>query len=130
MLTGDKGKTAKMIGLQCGMFSQASPIKNHENTLVNTNMKLDATDSRFSPDKKISAEHDGNLYEITGDAEVEIKKILSFEGAKAKKLELLIDGGVFAKMLSLNKELKEKLNVALNRAAAVIIYRASPIQKE
>ena len=24
MLTGDKGKTAKMIGLQCGMFSSES----------------------------------------------------------------------------------------------------------
>ena len=28
MLTGDKGKTAKMIGVQCGMFS--SLIKEHD----------------------------------------------------------------------------------------------------
>lgn len=28
MLTGDKGKTAKMIGLQCGMFSAESALGN------------------------------------------------------------------------------------------------------
>lgn len=38
MLTGDKGKTAKMIGLQCGMFSvsEKSPqfVKNHVGTTL------------------------------------------------------------------------------------------------
>ena len=38
MLTGDKGKTAKMIGLQCGMFSvpDKSPrfVQNHVGTTL------------------------------------------------------------------------------------------------
>ena len=38
MLTGDKGKTAKMIGLQCGMFSSesisgTSPYEDHVRTV-------------------------------------------------------------------------------------------------
>lgn len=42
---------------------------------------------------------------------------------------MLIDGGVFAKMLTAQIETLKQLNEALNSAAAVIIYRASPKQK-
>ena len=45
-------------------------------------------------------------------------------------MELLIDGGVFAKMLTAKPEVLKDMNTALNQAAAVIIYRASPKQKE
>mmetsp|Transcript_38763 Transcript_38763/g.50754 ORF Transcript_38763/g.50754 Transcript_38763/m.50754 type:complete len:110 (+) Transcript_38763:356-685(+) len=48
MLTGDKGKTAKMIGLQCGMFS-AESIQGH---LDNEKMRtVDMTDNKHSPEK-------------------------------------------------------------------------------
>ena len=75
------------------------------------------------------------LYEVTEsvkDIEVEIKKILELaEKIKDnKKLELLIDGGAFAKMLLAKLEVLQQLNDALNAASAVIIYRASPKQKE
>ena len=65
-----------------------------------------------------------------------INKILSLSGGssetrsgKRKKIELLIDGGVFAMMLQSDKATLKELNVALQNAAAVIIYRASPKQK-
>ena len=64
-----------------------------------------------------------------------INKILSLSGGSSngsgkKKIELLIDGGVFAMMLQSDKATLKELNVALQNAAAVIIYRASPKQKQ
>ena len=44
MLTGDKGKTAKMIGLQCGMFSTAK-LKLAEQKWLD--MNEDVTNHRF-----------------------------------------------------------------------------------
>ena len=70
------------------------------------------------------------------DVQSVINKILSLSGGsstgsgKRKKIELLIDGGVFAMMLQSDKATLKELNVALQNAAAVIIYRASPKQKQ
>lgn len=71
------------------------------------------------------------LYEVSEnvkDVQAEIKKIhqLSSKKRDYSKLELLVDGGVFAKMLQAKPEDLVKLNEALNMATAVIIYRASP----
>ena len=69
------------------------------------------------------------LYEVDDkvqDIEAEIKKILAL---KNSKIELLIDGGVFARMLTSDQATLKELNLALQNAAAVIIYRASPKQK-
>ena len=61
------------------------------------------------------------------DIKAEIDHILAFQTKDpSKKVELLIDGGVFAKMLTAEKQTLVELNKALNSAAAVIIYRASP----
>lgn len=73
--------------------------------------------------------------ESVTDIESEIKSILqlcsgSQDSDENVKLELLIDGGVFAKMLLEKADVLDQLNAALNRASAVIIYRASPKQKE
>ena len=69
------------------------------------------------------------------DVQSVINKILSLSGGSStgsgkKKIELLIDGGVFAMMLQSDKATLKELNVALQNAAAVIIYRASPKQKQ
>ena len=65
------------------------------------------------------------------DLEQEIRTILTLAKQKGdRKLELLIDGGIFAHMLTAKPDTLIKLNEALNGAAAVIIYRASPKQKE
>ena len=49
MLTGDKGKTAKMIGLQCGMFSSESVRSNADDENYRT---VDVTDNnKHSPEK-------------------------------------------------------------------------------
>ena len=71
------------------------------------------------------------LHEINDkvtDVELEIKKILSLSDGK-RKVEILIDGGVFSRMLNTDKNTLKMLNKALNSAAALIIYRASPKQK-
>lgn len=76
------------------------------------------------------------LYEVSEDVKdisSEIKKILKLTSKNSDdrvKLELLIDGGVFARMLREKSDVLVELNRALNQAAAVIIYRASPKQKE
>ena len=64
--------------------------------------------------------------------ESEIDKILRLaQDCKDKqRLELLIDGGVFARMLTSDAETIKRLNQALNSAQAVVVYRASPKQKE
>jgi len=65
------------------------------------------------------------------DVEKEIQKILDLADEKSSsEIELLIDGCVFAKMLTSSESILIKLNKALNSAKAVIIYRASPKQKE
>jgi magnesium-transporting ATPase (P-type) len=74
------------------------------------------------------------LYEVNESAskiETEIAKILELSRNKGdQKLELLIDGGVFAKMLMAKKDTLKEMNTAFNSASAIIIYRASPKQKE
>lgn len=63
------------------------------------------------------------------DIEQEIKNILSLsshDSSMKKNIELLIDGGVFAQMLTADVNTLKELNLALQKAAAVIIYRASP----
>lgn len=78
--------------------------------------------------------HEVILYEVnefSNDVEAEIAKILDLSMSKgSKKLELLIDGGVFAKMLMAKTDTLKMLNAAFNSASAVIVYRASPKQKE
>ena len=62
------------------------------------------------------------------DIEQEIRNILSLSSydSSKKNIELLIDGGVFAQMLTADVNTLKELNLALQKAAAVIIYRASP----
>ena len=53
-------------------------------------------------------------------------KKLMFLSSHKLNIELLIDGGVFAQMLTADVNTLKELNLALQKAAAVIIYRASP----
>ena len=46
------------------------------------------------------------------------------------KKELLIDGSVFSEMLNSDQATLIKVNESLNRVNSVIIYRASPKQKQ
>ena len=79
--------------------------------------------------KKASV-HVHEVSEKATDLEAEIKAILQAARQASSRIELLIDGSVFSKMLTLDKNTQVKLNRALNSASAVIIYRASPKQKE
>lgn len=141
MLTGDKGKTAKMIGIQCGMFNSKvkdNPEPSDVNDITEENKKshdhsiILEEGTNVNPKPKNQGEHDTTtiLYEINDrvkDIKAEIDKILGFRTKEPdRKVELLIDGGVFAKMLTAEKQTLVELNKALNSAAAVIIYRASP----
>ena len=111
MLTGDKGKTAKMIGVQCGMFTakiksdDAAENDDDIQTQMRSNRALTAKHTRLTqtvddegpPDTK----EETILYEVgdqTQDINAEIKQILKLaaEIKANKQLELLIDGGVFA----------------------------------
>ena len=127
MLTGDKGKTAKMIGLQCGMFSTKISDRALENNRVTPDKSADATIQPVDDIQKVPVRDSLVLFEVdehTNNVEGEIRKILDI--SRQSKLELLIDGGVFAQMLDLKAEIQAELSKALNTAAAVIIYRASP----
>ena len=130
MLTGDKGKTAKMIGVQCGMFSsKIDRPSEKQNKEIKSPSAVGQIDLDINKREKST---DGvKLYEVNEkvqDVHAEIMKILELSAQQSEnsKLELLIDGGVFAKMLTAQKETLKQLNDALNSAAAVIIYRASP----
>ena len=111
MLTGDKGKTAKMIGIQCGMFTQkssnrrvgADSSKTKAEEIVEENL-CDAFQKKSSYDDELL------LYEVDDkvrDVQSIIKQILKLsEGSGTggkKKIELLIDGGIFAMMLTSDK---------------------------
>lgn len=89
------------------------------------------TETKIRPGKEKDAKI--KLFEVgegCKDVEEEIKRILEVSAKSTSKIELLIDGGVFSKMLALSDDIKVELNKALNKAAAVIIYRASPKQKQ
>ena len=92
-------------------------------------------ENEAGPDATSNSKHKPSqevvLYEVSEgvkDVSAEIKKIhqLSSKKRAYSKLELLVDGGVFAKMLQAKPEELVRLNEALNKASAVIIYRASP----
>ena len=115
MLTGDKGKTAKMIGLQCGMFSVSEKshrfVENHVGTttlheIEEENLKQESRYQKSQP-KVI-------LHEVSDqvtDVEKEIQKILDLANeAGSSEIELLIDGCVFAKMLTSSKSILVTLN--------------------
>ena len=142
MLTGDKGKTARMIGIQCGMLTpQQKQIKIEENKheVIESPDAIEKQDVK-KPMNKISsvieAKEEVILYEVDEDTQKnpqeEIKKIMQLAQSRKQgtKMELLIDGCAFARMLDCSKETLIDLNIALNQAQAVIIYRASPKQKE
>lgn len=152
MLTGDKGKTAKMIGVQCGMFTpdlkHSDDVKDESRSIENViaeeqkstsnvsfkQLKMNSV-SIYEEEKIIPRTNDKViLHEVDADSpniESEIKMILALAAQKGdKKLELLVDGCAFAKMLNTDRETLSQMNEAFNAAAAVIIYRASPKQKE
>ena len=78
MLTGDKGKTAKMIGVQCGMFSSKidRPTEKHDEG-VRTPSAVGQIDLDI---KKNEKSNEGvKLYEVSEkvqDVHAEIMKIL------------------------------------------------------
>ncbi len=113
MLTGDKGKTAKMIGIQCGMFSVTEKSSMMEDNELKTASKLMQKELEIEeekndePKKNEKASQDGNeviLYEVNDnvtDIDKEIQQILKLSSKASKsKIELLVDGNVFAKMLT------------------------------
>lgn len=97
------------------------PLDNVSNTFDEfTSKKINMTTPREN--QTILVE----IGEKTNNIEAEIKRILSNKSLTASRIELLIDGSVFSSILSLDKFLKAEFNKILNKAAAVIIYRASP----
>ena len=116
-----------MIGLQCGMFSTKISDRALESNRVTPDKSADATIQPIDDIQKVPIRDSLVLFEVdehTNNVEGEIRKILDI--SRQSKLELLIDGGVFAQMLDLKAEIQAELSKALNTAAAVIIYRASP----
>jgi len=58
MLTGDKGDTARMIGISCGLLSQPNDKSERSPTLI----KLESENSSLDDIKKLGTDH--NLFEL------------------------------------------------------------------
>lgn len=101
MLTGDKGETARQIGVSCGLISQES-CHHHESG-------------------------DIRLVHINEDSVLNISRI---EGLfqKRQRYELMISGKSLSVLLT-NHQLTEHLFEVLSSAESVLVYRASPAQK-
>ena len=105
MLTGDKGKTAKMIGIQCGMLT---PIErttaSHKATKPDIDFACDEEVPEIKEDgNKINGKDEDKLvkqkdliyYEIdeeTVDLKSAVDKLLDIVDKGESKLELCIDG--------------------------------------
>lgn len=105
MLTGDKGETAKMIGLLCGMLQFSSGLESTPNKTVFTRLNEDTSTD--------ITEEFNRLHEIV---------------KQGNKLEIMISGVKLAYILE-NKDALDLVEKVLSEAAAVIIYRAKPLDK-
>ena len=103
MLTGDKGSTAKMIGVQCGMLS---PLQDQIQQTATKDVKERGKEKVLL----IEIDHDGVLNNQVTQQKIDelVQKCnQEFNGKK----ELLIDGNIFSKMLE--SEAKIEINQAL-----------------
>lgn len=105
MLTGDKGETAKMIGLLCGMLQLNNGLEPTPNKTVFTRLNEDTSTDIM--------EEFNRLHEIV---------------KQGNKLEIMISGVKLAYILE-NKDALDLVEKVLSEAAAVIIYRAKPLDK-
>jgi len=108
MLTGDKGATARMIGIQCGLIPQASlQLKTKERSNESILIQIKETS--------------------------DVKQLLEdFDRAKglAKdiKFQITIEGQTMSTIFH-NEEVQAHARHLLLSADAVILYRSSPSQK-
>lgn len=100
MLTGDKGETARQIGVSCGLISQDSC---HESGAI-------------------------QLVHIKDDFINNSNQIEHLLKHQLKKYELMISGLALSVLLS-HRHLTHKLFEVLSTAESVLVYRASPKQK-
>ena len=125
MLTGDKGTTAKMIGVQCGMLSplateivqqtQGKALDSQSNS-AKAELKT-GTDNGTHPVNLISIEKEIGEDEDEDDGfdlEAKIDELVQrcnaeFDGKK----ELLIDGSVFNDMVRTDIDTQKRINEAL-----------------
>lgn len=110
-------------------------ISEENKSTSNVSTRQFKTNMIYQEEKVIPITNDSVILHEVGaevtDIESQIKMILSLAAQKGdKKLELLVDGCVFAKMMNADKETLLQMNDAFNCASAIIIYRASPKQKE
>lgn len=108
MLTGDKGATAKMIGLRCGMIPKES-------------LKLKFSDREKQPSQQI-------LVQVL---ETRVREELLTEIERVKnevflcKYQLMISGATMAVILE-DLVLQEGVKQLFLEAESVILYRSSP----
>lgn len=133
MLTGDKGLTAKEIGVSCGMIPPESPEKVEDTyngglgAMVHTEMDIseNQTRSRSSGQKLMMFEDTDvdaiKLYE-------KIKNFCSEAHQTKGGYQVLISGMVVAVALD-NAFTHPELGDLLVNAQSVIVYRSSPGQK-
>ena len=105
MLTGDKGETAKMIGLLCGMLHSNHGSEDTPSKTVFTRLNEDTSTDII--------EEFSRLHEIIKNG---------------NKLEIMISGVKLAYILN-HKEALNLVEKVLSEAAADIIYRAKPLDK-
>ena len=112
MLTGDKGKTAKMIGIQCGMLT---PIErttaSHKATKPDIDFAADEDVAEFKDDEnkgdmkngdKLVKQKDFIFYEIDediADLKSAVEKLLDIVDKGESKLELCVDGSRLSQLL-------------------------------
>ena len=107
MLTGDKGETAKMIGLLCGMLYCGGKFAANSTTNDTVFMQLNEDSSTDI------------VEEFT-----RLNDILQRGG----KLEIMISGMKLSQIL-LREDAINLVEQVLSAASAVIIYRAKPLDK-
>lgn len=104
MLTGDKGLTAKEIGVSCGLIPNQDAAKED---------KGEASVLEFK-----------DLYEEDEELEADAKKFVDISQKLQKNYQVLISGKVIAQALDNNSA---SIGELLLHAESVVVYRSSPL---
>jgi magnesium-transporting ATPase (P-type) len=116
MLTGDKGLTAKEIGVSCGLLPESK--KSNEDVTKNNSEHEEEKKGNLICEFEESTDNAGALEKET-DAFIEKVKLY-------ESYQIMISGKVIA--IALDADMKSMANLMLS-ANSVIVYRSSPLQK-
>lgn len=125
MLTGDKGLTAKEIGVSCGLIPPEQPDSPAETLQNNLGTEQNVNDTQK---KEPTSGQKVMMFEDTDTVATElyekIKKFLS-ESQNCPCYQILISGMVIAVALD-NEFTHPELGLLLKNSQSVIVYRSSP----